>query len=51
VITLLGPNGRGRLDVAVGLVGRPELLFLDEPTAAERGISRRQLAGALGVHY
>jgi len=32
ILTLSGGQRR-RLDVAVGIVGRPELLFLDEPTA------------------
>ena len=32
-VRLLSGGERRRLDVAVGIVGRPEVLFLDEPTA------------------
>ena len=32
-ISTLSGGQRRRLDVAIGIVGRPELLFLDEPTA------------------
>lgn len=40
VMTLSGGQRR-RLDVAIGIVGRPELLFLDEPTAGFDPIARR----------
>jgi ABC-2 type transport system ATP-binding protein len=33
---------RRRLDVAIGIVGRPELLFLDEPTAGFDPLARRE---------
>ena len=40
-IVLLSGGQRRRLDVAVGIVGRPELLFLDEPTAGFDPHARR----------
>jgi ABC-2 type transport system ATP-binding protein len=41
-IATLSGGQRRRLDVAVGIVGRPELLFLDEPTAGFDPQARRQ---------
>lgn len=41
VATLSGGERR-RLDVALGIVGRPELLFLDEPTAGFDPHARRE---------
>jgi ABC-2 type transport system ATP-binding protein len=38
----LSGGQRRRLDVAVGMVGRPELLFLDEPTAGFDPAARRE---------
>ncbi len=40
-IGTLSGGQRRRLDVAVGIVGRPELLFLDEPTAGFDPLARR----------
>jgi ABC-2 type transport system ATP-binding protein len=40
-IGTLSGGRRRRLDVAVGIVGRPELLFLDEPTAGFDPQARR----------
>jgi ABC-2 type transport system ATP-binding protein len=41
-IRMLSGGQRRRLDVAIGIVGRPELLFLDEPTAGFDPQARRQ---------
>lgn len=40
-ISKLSGGQRRRLDVAVGIVGRPEVLFLDEPTAGFDPAARR----------
>ncbi len=44
-IRTLSGGQRRRLDVAVGIVGRPELLFLDEPTAGFDPQARRDFHG------
>jgi ABC-2 type transport system ATP-binding protein len=41
-ISTLSGGQRRRLDVAIGIVGRPELLFLDEPTAGFDPMARRE---------
>jgi ABC-2 type transport system ATP-binding protein len=43
----LSGGQRRRLDVALGIVGRPELLFLDEPTTGFDPEARRQFWGLL----
>ncbi|MBU8856480.1 MULTISPECIES: ABC transporter ATP-binding protein [unclassified Micromonospora] len=41
-VARLSGGQRRRLDVAVGIVGRPELLFLDEPTVGFDPAARRE---------
>lgn len=41
-VARLSGGQRRRLDVAIGIVGRPELLFLDEPTAGFDPEARRE---------
>lgn len=43
----LSGGQRRRLDVAMGIIGRPELLFLDEPTTGFDPEARRQFWGLI----
>lgn len=47
-IRTLSGGQRRRLDVAIGIVGRPELLFLDEPTAGFDPEARRDFHRLVG---
>jgi ABC-2 type transport system ATP-binding protein len=47
-IRSLSGGQRRRLDVALGVVGRPELLFLDEPTTGFDPEARRQFWSLIG---
>jgi len=46
-IRTLSGGQRRRLDVALGIIGRPELLFLDEPTTGFDPEARREFWGLL----
>jgi ABC-2 type transport system ATP-binding protein len=47
-IRTLSGGQRRRLDVAIGIVGRPEVLFLDEPTAGFDPEARRDFHALIG---
>ncbi|WP_405583720.1 ABC transporter ATP-binding protein [Streptomyces sp. NBC_01190] len=44
---MLSGGQRRRLDVALGVIGRPELLLLDEPTTGFDPVARRQFWGLI----
>ena len=46
-ITKLSGGQRRRVDVALGIIGRPELLFLDEPTTGFDPEARREFWGLI----
>ena len=48
-ISKLSGGQRRRVDVALGIIGRPELLFLDEPTTGFDPEARRQFWGVIGA--
>ncbi|MFE1167521.1 ABC transporter ATP-binding protein [Nocardiopsis sp. NPDC058789] len=45
LVKSLSDGQRRRLDLALALTGRPELLFLDEPTTGLDPVSRRRIRG------
>ena len=46
-LRMLSGGQRRRVDVAIGLVGKPEVLFLDEPTAGLDPEARREFHGLI----
>lgn len=46
-ITTLSGGQRRRVDVALGIIGRPEVLFLDEPTTGFDPAARREFWGLI----
>ncbi|MEE2041753.1 ABC transporter ATP-binding protein [Nocardiopsis sp. CT-R113] len=48
LVKSLSDGMRRRLDLALALTGRPELLFLDEPTTGLDPVSRRRIRALIG---